>query len=281
MALYTINNGESGSSVRTKINAAISAVNASSGPNVIYVTTAGNDTTGDGSLGAPYLTAQKAFDVALAGSGDHLIKLGIGTFSVNPGAAWPLRIMVSGAGAYSTTLNITTNFDGALRGQADLYLNLTATGEAQTGPGGYGNTGPTWKLRRLLGGTIQSNGSNGATGAQGSPGDEASMGGVGGAGGTGGTGGAISCSFCDFQAVNSLAGSGGAGGPGGADGGLGAGGEGSAGSAGTLGVVSLMSSYVESVECSTINYGHSIVGTLTGAVGSDDGNNTTMADPTD
>jgi hypothetical protein len=61
---------------------------------------------------------------------------------------------------------------------------------------------------------------------------------------------------------------------------MGGGSPGDAGTAGNGGVVDLMACYAETIECATLNYGHSIVGSLTGSVGVDDGNNTTMTDPT-
>jgi hypothetical protein len=67
-------------------NAALSNALASAGgitPRVIYVTTDGNDTTGDGSFSKPYLTAQKAYDTGVTSAVNFCIKLGVGSFSIS------------------------------------------------------------------------------------------------------------------------------------------------------------------------------------------------------
>lgn len=66
-------------------NAALSNALALAGgitPRVIYVTTAGNDTTGDGSFSKPYLTAQKAYNTGVISAVNFCIKLGVGIFSI-------------------------------------------------------------------------------------------------------------------------------------------------------------------------------------------------------
>jgi collagen type III alpha len=81
-----------------------------SGYTPIYVRTTGNDSTGDGSSGSPYLTAQKAFEVAWdAGSGNYVIDLGVGSFGgVNLDTAgatsWPARIAVRGVSPSQSNL---------------------------------------------------------------------------------------------------------------------------------------------------------------------------------
>ena len=243
-------------------------------PRTLFVTISGNDTTGNGSLAAPYATAQKAYDVALVGSGDYVIRLGVGSFAVTTTAAWPQRIGVSGVGIASV-LTITTSYDVTLFGPCHCFINIAGAGLPDSS-----NEGPVLKLRHLVGGYARSLGGSGTIGAAGSPGDEVTPGGPGGTGGTGGTGGLIKATFCDFQEITSTGGAPGAGGPGGADGGAGGGASGDPGSAGNGGVVTLMATYAGEVECATLDYGHSVVGALTGAIGVDFGNNTTMTDPT-
>ena len=46
----------------------------------IYIRTTGNDTTGNGSENSPYLTAQKAFEVAYVNNGDYILDFGAGSF---------------------------------------------------------------------------------------------------------------------------------------------------------------------------------------------------------
>jgi len=81
-----------------------------SGYSPIYVRSTGNDSTGDGSSGFPYLTAQKAFEVAWdAGSGNYVIDLGVGDFGgVNLDTAgatsWPSRVAVRGVSTSQSNL---------------------------------------------------------------------------------------------------------------------------------------------------------------------------------
>lgn len=77
-----------------------------SGYTPIYVRTNGNNTTGDGSLGAPYLTAQKAWDVAIATpSGNYVLDFGSGNFGgVTLSANWPARIAVRGVNSTASLL---------------------------------------------------------------------------------------------------------------------------------------------------------------------------------
>lgn len=85
MPLVPIYNNDSGLLARTKINATIATVEANviSTPRVIYVTTAGNNTTGDGSISKPYLTAQKAYDTGVTSAVNFCIKLGVGSFNIS------------------------------------------------------------------------------------------------------------------------------------------------------------------------------------------------------
>jgi len=80
----------------------------------IYIRSNGNDSTGDGSSGNPYLTAQKGFEIAYAGAGNKVLDFGVGSFGgVNLATAsayeWPSRIAVRGAEA-------TTSFVGGING---------------------------------------------------------------------------------------------------------------------------------------------------------------------
>jgi hypothetical protein len=80
----------------------------------IYVRTTGNDTTGNGSSGSPYATAQKAFDIAVATpSGDYVLDFGAGSFGgVTLTQDWPLRIAVRGVGP-------TQSFMGGITGSGE------------------------------------------------------------------------------------------------------------------------------------------------------------------
>jgi hypothetical protein len=80
----------------------------------IYIRTTGNDTTGNGSENSPYLTAQKAFEVAYVNNGDYILDFGAGSFGgVNLNTAyateWPNRIGIRG-------VSNTTSFLGGING---------------------------------------------------------------------------------------------------------------------------------------------------------------------
>lgn len=96
-------------------NAALSNALALAGgitPRVIYVTTAGNDTTGDGSFSKPYLTAQKAYDTGVISAVNFCIKLGVGTFSISTNGNAPSTYFkfVEGCGfeILNTSSSLTT-----------------------------------------------------------------------------------------------------------------------------------------------------------------------------
>lgn len=77
-----------------------------SGYTPIYIRTTGNDTTGDGSSGTPYATAQKGFDIAAATeSGNYVLDFGAGSFGgVILDQDWPSRIAVRGVSATESLL---------------------------------------------------------------------------------------------------------------------------------------------------------------------------------
>ena len=73
----------------------------------IYIKSSGNDSTGDGSSGNPYLTAQKAFEVAYAGTGLKVLDFTEGNFggvNLNGFSDWPSRIAVRGVDSQSSVL---------------------------------------------------------------------------------------------------------------------------------------------------------------------------------
>ncbi|MEQ1862339.1 MAG: hypothetical protein ABMA13_20665 [Chthoniobacteraceae bacterium] len=71
-----------------------------SDPHVYYVRSDGNDSTGDGSAGAPWLTGGKAYTEGIAGAVPFAIDFGIGSFSITLAADWnALCRIVRGAGA--------------------------------------------------------------------------------------------------------------------------------------------------------------------------------------
>jgi len=106
MPLATINNGASSATARASINAAITGLNNASGPGVIYVTKAGNDTTGDGSLAKPFLTPAAAFAYATSLAVNVIVDFGVGSFVYTSASSCP-------------------NFVASVRGQGRLtQLNI-------------------------------------------------------------------------------------------------------------------------------------------------------------
>lgn len=193
---------------------------ATSETNVIYIRTWGNDTTGAGTLAAPYATASKAYSVWSSGK---VLDFGIGNFGAgtfaNSGATLYLRGMHSRKtilGAITLSGNATTiigdgnvsiqgiespGADGNNGGNGAAGTNGVSVGEA----GGDGNTGTAGDngqspgnlvlVQLKIDGDINMVGGNGGSGGTGGdggtggPGDGGTMSGGGGNGGNGGDAG--------------------------------------------------------------------------------------------
>lgn len=123
MALTQLTNGMSGSDCRTNINAVITGLNNASVPKVIYVTTAGNDTTGDGTLAKPFLTAQQGFNAGQSAAQPFMLNLGIGSFSITNSAG--------------------SGYLKAVQGQSELLTSLQFNASAATVDNASGSTGGT------------------------------------------------------------------------------------------------------------------------------------------
>ena len=109
MPLSTISNGASSATARANINAAITGLNNASRPNVIYVTTAGNNTTGDGTLAKPFLTAQQGFNAGQSAAQPFMLNLGIGSFSITNSAGSEYLKAVQGQSELLTSLQFTAS----------------------------------------------------------------------------------------------------------------------------------------------------------------------------
>ena len=130
----------------------------------IYIRSNGNNSTGDGSSGNPYLTAQKGFEIAYAGAGNKVLDFGVGSFGgINLATAsayeWPSRIAVRGAGA-------TTSFVGGINGNGsptDFVDNMPVLG-------GPGSNISIISNKTINIGNIQTNGGGTYCGENGDPG---------------------------------------------------------------------------------------------------------------
>jgi hypothetical protein len=208
MPLTTFNNGESNASVRTKINNCITQVNdlinnpyTIDTPSVIYVTTSGNDTTGDGTLANPFLTPAAAFALATTLAVNVIVDFGVGSFVYTSSSSWPNFVAgVRGQGPL-TNLSINIVSSAAVQITADsLSLTVSATGpsgavgsigngngEVNGGAGGQGSPSPNITILGSC--TVSSVFSNGGAGGEGGQGVGSTNGEEQGTGGTGGTGG--------------------------------------------------------------------------------------------
>ena len=98
----------------------------------IYIRTTGNDTTGNGSSGSPYATAQKGYDIAVATvSGNYVLDFGVGNFSgVLLSQDWPSRISIRGVNRLQTFLG---NINGNGQDAVQDYENNTIISPATSG----------------------------------------------------------------------------------------------------------------------------------------------------
>lgn len=78
-------------------------------PAVYYARSGGNDSTGDGTSGNPYLTAQKCYDVGVLAATSFVIDLGVGVlWSITLTTNWSTHAKtIRGAGERVTSVGIT------------------------------------------------------------------------------------------------------------------------------------------------------------------------------
>jgi hypothetical protein len=141
-----------------------------SGYTAVYIRTTGNDTTGDGSSGTPYATAQKGFDIAVAtASGNYVLDFGVGSFGgVTLTQDWPVRIAVRGVGATQsflggiTSLGVDSVYDydnNADVSQATAGSSIAIVSDQSIDIGGISSVGGAYTGN---GNSVQSGGSGGA-----------------------------------------------------------------------------------------------------------------------
>lgn len=177
----------------------------------LYIDAAGDNASAEiGNPSRPFQTAQAAFDAALVGAGNYLLKFGVGSFGtiVVPTGGWPSRIAISGCG-YSVSRLTGITATGA--------IGANGTSGASPTPGAAGGAAKAVSIRSD--GTINIGVLNCSGGAGGGGGGYAGIsasdgipGGVGGVGGAGGNGGAVEIVGVVYDEIRN---DGGAGGPGG------------------------------------------------------------------
>lgn len=152
-------------------------------PNIFYVTTTGNDTTGDGTMAKPFASLGRA---VTASNGDPcLFQLGTGTFGVTR-EGWPSNQHIHGAGYILTTINITHINEGGGVYPMSIYAHFCSIHPVNRGSDNFAPEGPGY-----AGGDIavygdcyvynpNCSGGRGGSGTSGSPGTNGGVGGNGG-----------------------------------------------------------------------------------------------------
>jgi hypothetical protein len=206
----------------------------SSQPSVIYVTKAGNDTTGDGTMTNPFLTPAVAFAHATSLAVNVIVDFGVGSFTYTSSSAWPN--FVAGIRGQGPLTNLAVNFVcSECSIQADsMNFEVIATGAAGANgtngsPASNGDNGSDSPNITVIGtanvGSVYSVAGNGGNGGGAIVGGE-----TGGRGGNGGNAAGTITIRCPVitGTIIFVAGSGGAGG----NAGPGGGSEGAAGDTG-------------------------------------------------
>lgn len=228
--------------------------------NVIHFALDGNNTTGDGSAGNPYATAQKAYDIGkpLASGGTKVcLMAGPGSFpSGISGDQWNDNMSISG--------HITSSIPSIICSGVALYVLQSDLNIHLGSVYLYGPTGNSVVARNVRAFNIAAiNSDYGSTGATGTPGDDVTPGGQGGDGGTGPSGHPLVALNCIVSSnIYSAGGYGGAGGEGGSDGGAGAGASGNTGASGEPGPVTCHHCRVEYMTGNPVSYAGTIVNSI-------------------
>lgn len=134
----------------------------------IYIRTDGNDVTGDGSLAAPFATAQKGFATAYFGEGEFVLDLGNGNFGgvdlpIAGATEWPVRISVRGVSAGAS--NLGGIYQDAHAGSITIIGDKTANLGNITGAGYNNNWAHSISLTDCIAGNVASGEANGSSNA--------------------------------------------------------------------------------------------------------------------
>ena len=232
MTLDTINNGESGLSARTKINAVIGAVNATVPivtPNIAYVETTGDDSTGAvGDPTKPFATLLAAYS-----AGARVFDIGVGLFAGMTVTSLDIMLMGKGAGRSFVDTIQGTSGDVHGNGRENISINnifvnaasgtngspgMNSSGGPPATPGSNGGNGSSANvmISGLLCGSVALSAGSGGNGGQGGSGDNTITPANGGNGGSGGDAGTLTIQDCTIgEYATNMAGNGGGGGNGG------------------------------------------------------------------
>jgi hypothetical protein len=212
---------------------------------VAYLDAAGSDATGNGTMAAPWRTAQKAVN-----EGYRVLRGGVGSFgdiTLTSTSAIFLQLLGVGDRGRTTFGNINLTCSEAHIGgngqhmvtAGDILIKPAPAANGADGvgvteggaPGNAGEPATNSTVRGLRCGSIELRSGDGGHGGTGGPGDSESGGGQGGDGGQAGGAATLEIIDCDYTGALSGGGTGGNGGNGGADfgGGLGIGGNGANG----------------------------------------------------
>lgn len=196
MSLSAINNGDTGLSARTKINAAFEAIDAKGAmPNdaqLLYVDSVnGSDATGDGTAAKPFASAQQARTYSLAHGSNHVFALmpNHSSYPISlPGGA-SCKFFTPAPGL--TTLAATITSDGTVTLTDVANESVLVTLSRATGLSTVRFDVYQCKVTGAsLNGSTGANGTKGTLGDQGAMGDTDQDGQPGGTGGVGNGGGA-------------------------------------------------------------------------------------------
>lgn len=189
-------------------------------PAVSYLSAEGNDSTGDGSAGAPFLTTQAAVD-----AGFRVLRAGVGSFGNVTITAPGVRLYLIGVGREKTQFGNFTMNGGAVIGNGRHMLTIgnvafvgTPGSSANESPyvngtGGNGGDGASvnGEVSGCFAAAISAEGGAGGDGGNGGPEDESNNSGNGGNGGAGGTT-TLVIDDCEYSNASIRGGNGGNGG---------------------------------------------------------------------
>jgi hypothetical protein len=80
---------------------------------IFYISTTGNDNTGNGTIGNPYRTIFKGLNVAVSGD---IIEVGAGTFNENTQLVLPVGVSIHGVSSAATIIKSTITYGPLLIG---------------------------------------------------------------------------------------------------------------------------------------------------------------------